>query len=181
MTTDLSRRAFAGLALGGLAGCAASDPLTEAPRDMGDFRLGLTIVVADKVKKIPPSRDATKEALIAAMTAEIDRRFRRYDGAREYHIAVAIDGYALAPPGIPIVLTPKSIMVVTANLWTADPQEKIRGPEQLTTFEGADTLLLGSGLVKSADEQLATLARNMSGKIQAWLLREPETFGLPPR
>ena len=113
------------------------------------------------------------------MTSEIERRFGQYKGGKGFVVAVAIDGYALAPPGIPIVLTPKSIMVVSANLWTADPQEKIAGPEQLTTFEGADTFLLGSGLQKTADEQLTTLSRNMVKKIQSWLLRNPTWFDLP--
>ncbi|MCK0169412.1 hypothetical protein MWU52_17805 [Jannaschia sp. S6380] len=182
MTETYSRRAFAGLSLAGLAGlsaCEAPDPLTQDLPPMGDFQLLQPIIVAENAKKIPPSRDATPEKLKSVMGAELARRFGRYQGGRDYYIAVNIDGYALAPPGIPVVLTPKSILVVTANLWTAEPQEKVAGPEQISTFEGADTLLLGSGLVKDADEQLTTLARNMSRKIQSWLLRSPERFGLP--
>ena len=182
MTDQLSRRTFGGLSLGGLAvlgGCATPDPLTQDLPEMGDFQLALTVVVSENAKKIPPSRNATPEKLKATMVSEIERRFGAYRGGKDFIIAVNIDGYALAPPGIPIVLTPKSILVVSANLWTADPQEKIAGPEQITTFEGADTLLLGSGLVKDADEQLTTLARNMSRKIQSWLLRNPDLIGLP--
>ncbi|MEM7490948.1 MAG: hypothetical protein AAF390_17670 [Pseudomonadota bacterium] len=182
MPATVSRRAFNGLALaasaGGLSACAVSDPLETDLPPMGDFRLGLTIVVPDNAKKVPPSRNATKEELDAALSAEIDRRFRGYDGAREYHIAVAIDGYSLAPPGIPIVLTPKSIMAVTANVWTADPQEKVLGPEQIAVFEGADTLLLGSGLTKDAGEQLQTLSRNTAWKIQNWMRDNGAVFGL---
>lgn len=182
MIYQFSRRTFGGLSVGGLAalsGCATPDPLTQDLPGMGDFQLALTVVVSEKAKKIPPSRGATPEALKSKMTSEIERRFGGYEGAKRYIIAVNIDGYSLAPPGIPIVLTPKSILVVSANLWTADPQQKIAGPEQITTFEGADTLLLGSGLVKDADEQLTTLARNMARKIQSWLLRNPELIGLP--
>lgn len=183
MPVPVDRRRFAlGLvALTGLTACETADPLTEAPREMGDFRLGFNIVVDENAKKIPPSRDAEPGEWERVMEAEIARRFGRYDGAKEYHIAVNIDGYALAPPGIPVILTPKSILVVTANLWSAEKGEKILGPHQISTFEGADTLLLGSGLVKTADEQMVTLARNMAGKVQSWLLRSPETFGLPPR
>lgn len=181
MPETFTRRGFAGLSLGGmagLAGCATPDPLLEEMRPMGDFELAMTIVVAENAKKIPPSRNATTADLKRVMTAEIERRFGRYEGGKRYIIALNIDGYALAPPGIPVVLTPKSIMVVSANLWTADPQAKIGGPEQITTFEGADTLLLGSGLVKDSEEQLTTLSRNMSRKVQGWLLRNPEWFGL---
>lgn len=146
---------------------------------MGDFELAFTVVVAENAKKIPPSRNASTGALKSVMTAEIERRFGAYTGGTGYVIALNIDGYALAPPGIPIVLTPKSLLVVSANLWRADPQEKLAGPEQITTFEGADTLLLGSGLVKNADEQLATLCRNTAKKVQSWLLRNPTLIGLP--
>ena len=181
MTTSMNRRAFAaaGLATAGLAACAVPDPLGEDLPDMGDFELALTVVVSENAKKIPPSRNATAEQLRAAMTSEVERRFGAYAGGTGYVIALNIDGYALAPPGIPVVLTPQSILVVSANLWRADPQVKLAGPEQISTFEGADTLLLGSGLVKNADEQLQTLCRNMARKVQSWLLRNPTLIGLP--
>ncbi len=182
MTDPFSRRVFGGLSIGGMAalsGCATPDPLTQELPPMGDFRLALAIVVSENAKKIPPSRDATPGALKSQMKAEIERRFGSYGGGKDYIVAVNIDGYSLAPPGIPIVLAPKSILVISANLWTASPQEKIAGPEQITTFEGADTLLLGSGLVKDADEQLATLTRNATSKIQTWLLKNPGLIGLP--
>jgi hypothetical protein len=183
MTTRfLTRRACAGLVPAALlAGCATPDPLDSDLPPMGDFALAGPVVVVDDVKMVPPSRRAEPDRIKSVVEDELRRRFGVYDGARPYYIALAVDGYALAPPGIPVVLTPKSILVVTANLWSADPQEKLRGPEQILTFEGADTLLLGSGLVKDADEQLRTLARNAAAKVQAWLLREPEVFGLPAR
>ncbi|TFL17492.1 hypothetical protein [Jannaschia formosa] len=181
--TRLTRRAFSGLSLAGagaLAGCAVPDPLESEMRPMGDFELAYTVVVTDNIKKVPPSRDADPAAWQRVMTSELERRFGRYRGGKQYVVALAIDGYALAPPGIPIVLTPKSILIVTANVWEADPQRKIAGPEQITAFEGANTLFLGSGIMKDADEQMVTLARNVAFKIQSWMLRNGELFGLPP-
>ena len=181
MTGQINRRAFGagGLAMAGLSACAVGDPLGEDLPPMGNFELAQTVVVSQNAKKIPPSRNATPEQLKTVMTSEIERRFGAYTGGTGYVIALNIDGYALAPPGIPVILTPKSILIVSANLWRADPQEKLAGAEQLTTFEGADTLLLGSGLVKDSDEQLATLCRNMARKVQSWLLRDPTLIGLP--
>ncbi|CTQ50084.1 hypothetical protein [Jannaschia donghaensis] len=181
MAHSINRRTFAatGLAAAGLSACAAPDPLGEDLPPMGDFELAFTVVVSENAKKIPPSRTATPEQLKSVMTAEVERRFGAYSGGTGYVIALNIDGYSLAPPGIPIVLTPKSILVVSANLWRADPQEKLAGAEQISTFEGAETLLLGSGLVKDADQQLETLCRNMARKVQAWLLRNPTLIGLP--
>ncbi|WP_371156831.1 hypothetical protein [Jannaschia sp. 2305UL9-9] len=185
MTDRLTRRSFSGLSLAGAAGalsaCATADPLESEQREMGDFQLGYTVLVTDNIKKIPPSRDATPEKWASVMDAELSRRFGRYQGGKDYVIALAIEGYSLAPPGIPVVLTPKSILVVSANVWEADPQRKIGGPEQITTFEGADTLFLGSGLMKDSDEQMLTLARNMAFKIQSWMIRNGDWFGLPPR
>jgi hypothetical protein len=136
MNSRINRRTFAtsGIALAGLSACAVKDPLGEDLPPMGDFELAFTVVVSENAKKIPPSRNATSGALKSVMTSEVERRFGAYKGGTGYVIALNIDGYALAPPGIPIVLTPKSIMVVSANLWRADPQEKLAGPEQISTF-----------------------------------------------
>ena len=185
ITTTVTRRRFGAMATGallagGLGGCATPDPLEadDLPA-MGRFRLVSPIVVAKDAKRVPPSRAASLADWERVMEDELTRRFGRYDGDRGYYIALAIDGYALAPPGIPIVLTPKSILVVTANLWTAAPQEKVLGPEQIVTFEGAEGFLVGSGLRKDGDAQMRTLARNMAAKVQRWILETPAVVGLP--
>ena len=182
METRMDRRRAMALTLAGtatLAGCATPDPLGADLPDMGTFQLASAIAVTRGAKKIPPSRDASEAQLKAVMTEELTRRFGGYRGGRSFYVAVNVDGYALAPPGIPVLVTPKSILVISANVWTADPQAKIGGPEQITTFEGAETLLLGSGLTKDADAQLRTLCRNASAKVQAWMLRNPAWFDLP--
>jgi len=182
--TRLTRRAFSGLTLAGagtLGACAIPDPLESEMRPMGDFELAYTVVVSDNIKKVPPSRNADPVEWQRVMTSELERRFGSYRGGKQYVVALAIDGYALAPPGIPVVLTPQSILIVSANVWEADPQRKIAGPEQITAFEGANTLFLGSGLMKSADEQMLTLARNIAFKVQSWMLRNGDLFGLPAR
>jgi hypothetical protein len=74
---------------------------------MGDFRLAHNIVVAENMQQVPPSRNATPEEWQEIITSEIDRRFGGYEGDRLYHIGINVDGYALAPPGIPIVLNPR--------------------------------------------------------------------------
>lgn len=182
--TAITRRRLAPLALGGaatLAGCAnAPDPLDGGLPAMGRFQLAQSVVVTDAMKQIPPSRRASPEAWEAMLEGELDRRFGRYAGGEGFFVALAVDGYSLAPPGIPVVLTPKSILVVTANLWRADGPEKVLGPEQLSVFEGAESLLLGTGLIKSAEEQMLTLSRNMAARVQRWILAEgPELVGLP--
>ena len=176
----LSRFALLGLVLI-LGACAATDPLDEELPDMGDFRLAYNIVVADNMQQVPPSREATGEEWIEVLTAEIDRRFGGYEGERLYHIAIHVDAYALAPPGIPVVLQPRSILVVSANVWDDELQAKLHDdPEQLTIFEGAaaETMLIGSGLARTREEQMQILARNAARRIQLWMLTHPEWFSI---
>lgn len=178
------RRFLSICALSVLAACAtpAPDPLEEDLPNMGDFRLAYNIVVADDMQQVPPSRNATQEEWIEILTEEIDRRFAGYEGERLYHIAIAIDGYSLAPPGIPVVLSPKSLLVVSANVWDDEAQAKLHEePNQITVFEGLSAgTIVGSGLVRSREEQMQILARNTARRIQLWMLQNPEWFSIDP-
>jgi hypothetical protein len=175
---------FAPLALlSALAACAASDPLNDELPNMGDFQLGHNIVVADSMQQVPPSRNATPEEWEAILTAEIDRRFGEYDGDRLYHIGVAVDGYALAPPGIPLVLNPRSILVLSVNVWDDAAGVKLHEePEQIVVMEGAatETLVIGSGHARTREEQMQVLARNAARQIQRWMLDNPDWFSVDP-
>ena len=176
----LSRFVLLGLVLV-LSACAATDPLEEELPDMGDFQLAYNIVVADNIQQVPPSRSATAEEWIDVLTAEIDRRFGAYEGDRLYHIGVHVDAYALAPPGVPLVLQPRSILVISANVWDDELQAKLHEePEQMTVFEGAapETFLIGSGLARTREEQMQVLARNAARRIQLWMLQNPEWFSI---
>lgn len=166
-----------------LIGCAAPDPLTDELPNMGDFRLGHNIVVADSMQQIPPSREASAEEWVTILTAEIDRRFGAYEGDRLYHIGIAIDGYALAPPGIPLVLNPRSILVLSVNVWDDAAGVKLHeDPEQIVVMEGAssETAVIGSGLARTREEQMQVLARNAARQVQRWMLENPEWFSIDP-
>jgi hypothetical protein len=178
----LPRLALVG-AVGVLAACAAQDPLEEDLPDMGDFRLAHNIVVAENMQQVPPSRNATPEEWQEIITSEIDRRFGSYEGDRLYHIGINVDGYALAPPGIPIVLNPRSVLVLSVNVWDDELGQKLHEePEQIVIFEGSspETFLLGSGLTRSREEQMQVLARNAARRVQLWMLQNPEWFNIDP-
>ena len=163
-----------------LAACAVND-LAEPPVALGDFALGLNIAVADNVQKVPISRDATVEEWEAAMIKAVDARFGRYEGTKLYNIGISIDGYALAPPGIPLVISPKSVLVITANIWDDAAALKLN-PEgkQFTVFEGlSGETLIGSGLTRTKEQQMEALTFNAVKKVEGWLLENPEWFGLP--
>lgn len=178
----ISKRILAvGLSLALLGACQKND-LKEPPVPLGDFALGLNIVVADNVQKVPISRDTTPQAWEASVKKAVQDRFGRYQGTKLYNIGISVDGYALAPPGIPLVLKPKSVLVVTANIWDDAAQKKLN-PEgkQFTIFEKlSPETFIGSGITQSKQKQMEVLSYNAAKKVEGWLLEHPEWFGLPP-
>lgn len=173
-------RSFAFIAaLSAVSACQTND-LKEPPVPLGDFALGLNIAVADNLQKVPISRDASKEEWIAAINKAVDDRFGRYEGAKAYNIGISIDAYALAPPGVPLVISPKSVLVITANIWDDKSATKLNAKgKQLTIFEhmSADTAL-GSGLTQTKEQQMETLSYNAAKAVEKWLLTNPEWFGI---
>ena len=171
-----------GVGLSLLAACQTND-LKEPPAPLGDFALGLNIAVADNIQKVPISREASKEEWQNAMQKAVADRFGRYEGSKLYNIGISIDGYALAPPGVPLVLKPKSVLVITANIWDDAAQKKLN-PEgkQLTIFEhmSAETVI-GSGVTQTKAKQMEVLSYNAAKAVEKWLLEHPEWFGLPPK
>lgn len=163
-----------------LIGCGRND-LAEPPVPLGDFRLGLNIVVTDKTEKVPISRDATGEEWQAAMKRAVEARFGRYQGSKLYNIGISVDGYALAPPGIPVVAAPKSILVVTANIFDDAARLKLNEQgKQITVFESlSGETVIGTGLTRNKQQQMDALAYNAVKRIEDWLVENPQWFGLP--
>lgn len=169
-----------GLAL--LAGCQKSD-LKDPPVPLGPFKLGLNIVVADKAQKVPISRSATADEWEAAMKQAMADRFGRYDGDKFYNFGISVDGYALAPPGIPVVAAPKSILAIKVTVWDDAAQKKLNEePKQFIVMESlsGDTVI-GTGITRSKKQQMEALSYNAVKRVEEWLVDNPEWFGLPPK
>jgi hypothetical protein len=164
-----------------LVACGTND-LAEPPVALGDFALGLNIVVADNVQKVPISRSATPEEWEVAVKKAVADRFGRYQGSKLYNIGISVDGFALAPPGIPVVAAPKSILVVTANIWDDAAGKKLNAEgKQLTVFESlSGETVIGTGLTRTKAQQMEALSYNAVKSVERWLLENPEWFGLPP-
>ena len=178
MTLRPFRRLLAAIALPLLAACASSlDDLDATPQPLGDFYLGHNIVVASNVTRGPLSREASEEELEAAVKAAIDQRFRRFDGDRLYHLAISVDGYVLAQPGIPVVAAPRSALIFGVTVWDDAAEGKLNDtPHRITVLEdlSGDTIV-GSGLTRTAEQQLESLSFNAARAVERWL-RENEAW-----
>ena len=177
-------RALATTAVLGLAACSSPPDLSQPVDPIGDFRMGHNIVVARDTTVGPMSREATEEELEADIRAALEERLRRYNGDGLYHVGVRVEAYVLAQPGIPLVLAPRSVLLLALNIWDNETQKKINEePIRITAFEGANTgvPLIPSGFVKSKEEQLRNLSISAAQEIEELLRENEETwFGPKP-
>ncbi|MBI1169760.1 hypothetical protein GC209_00010 [bacterium] len=178
----LFRVVLAVLALAGLFGCDAHDA-GEPPVPMGNFRMGLNIVVPETAQTIALSRKATPEEWKTVMTQAMQDRFGSYTGDKLFDFGISIDGYMLAPPGIPVLANPRSALIVTVNVWD-DAKQKllVEGGKRITYVEGiSPDALIGSGWTQNRKQQMKKLAFNVAKQVQNYMLDHPEWLGLPPK
>ncbi len=163
-----------------VAACGTTADLDEPPVPLGDFRLGHSVVLARDPVIGPASRTASREAWETGLDAAIEERFRRYEGERFYHFAVTVDGYVLALPGVPIVFSPNSALIVSVTVWDDATGEKLNEePFRVTVTEAptGESLLLGSGLSNSKDEQLRNLSVSAAKQLERELVRRHREEG----
>lgn len=162
-----------------LGACNGARDLQDAPVPLGDFKLVHNIAVASKAFKGPLSRAATEEELTGALTTATKERFGRYNGTRDYHFGMSVEGYVLAQPGIPVVFAPKSILIINVTVWDDAKNIKLTPePHQFTVLESFDQgPIVGSGYTKSAKEQLKNLSQNAAKQIETFLVKQNKEKG----
>ena len=160
------------------------DDLTETPEPIGRFLLGHNVAVVNEPVRGPFSRTAEDEEWQNAMQTAVADRFNkaRFFGDRFYHIGVSVDGYVLAYPGVPLVYSPKSVLIVTVSFIDDSTQARINPePIQLTVFEPCCSVpLLGSGFTRSALEQMEGLSFNAARAIERKMRENADWFGGVP-
>lgn len=164
-----------------LFGCAAEEDLTLSPQPLGQFRLGHNIAIGDDVAKGPFSREFSATELEVALQNAVAQRLRRYDGDGLYHLGMRIGGIVLAQPGIPIVYAPRSVMIVDVTVFDNDTQSKLNEePHRIFAGEGIQNTvpIIGSGMVRSAEEQLANLTTSAARQIEVWLQENADWFAV---
>lgn len=176
----LSARLLAAVALPVfLAACAAPTPEDDLV-DLGAFRMGHNVVVAPKVQMVPGSREVTAEEWETLLQNEMQARFSQYEGDQLYHFGLSVEGFFVAPGGVPLVLSPKSVLAVNVTVWDDAAGTKLNAePETFTVFEttSGESFLLGSGNSRTREEQMLGLARNAVREIEQWMLEKRETDG----
>ena len=174
-----------GIAMALLGACATVPEGQDPMVDLGAFRLGHNVVVASKAQQGPVSRDATQEEWVAVLQGAVQQRFGRYEGDQLYHFGISVEGYMLAPPGVPILYNPRSVLILNVTVWDDAANRKLNEEvEQFTVFETttSGSLFAGSGNQRSKEEQMAGLAVNAMREIEAWMLqRKAEQGWFEPR
>lgn len=155
------------------------DDLSKEPEPIGDYRMGYGLAVAPDPQKGPFTRDATEAEWKAALERSLEERFSRFEGDTYYHIGVAVEGYVLAQPGIPLLYTPKSTLIFSMNVFEDSTGERLNEERiRLTVFEPCCSIpLLGSGITRSKEEQLEGLSFNAARAVEREMRKHPEWFG----
>lgn len=175
----MMRKIAAFMLVGFLAACNGAADLGGPAVPLGDFNLGHNIVVAPKVQKVPLCREMETDVMTKMLTEAVAERFDRYEGDRLYHFGISIEGYCLAPPGIPVVAAPKSVMIIRVTVWDDAKNKKLTPTaHQITVFESLDQgPLIGSGYTKTAEEQFKNISQNAVKQIENFLVRENREKG----
>ncbi len=168
------------LLLGTVAACSLPEDTDKPPANMGNFRLGHNIVVVKDPVQGPMSRKAEDGTWETVLKDEIGKRFGSYEGDKLYHLGVSVEAYVLALPGVPLVVSPKSILIINATVWDDAAEKKLNEePKQITVLENlSGKTFLGSGLTQNKQQQQRNLARNAARAIQKWLLENPDWFDI---
>ena len=159
---------------GTLAACGTAADLDEAPVPLGDFRLGHTVVVAPNLTRGPLSREADEEEWTAAVRAAVEDRFGRYAGPSYYHFGISVEGYVLAQPGLPVVASPRSALILRLTVWDDAAGEKLNPEPRTVTVTEAPSpqTVIGSGLTQDRETQMENLAISAAKEIERWLVRQ---------
>lgn len=165
-----------GLAL--VSACTQTQ-IDEAPEDLGAFKLRVNYAFADKAVQGPVSRDATPQEWTEAIQKNVDLRLGRYPGTQDVDIGISLEGYMLAPPGIPVIYNPKSTAIVLVNVYDVEKKEFLAKGKKFQVLEDTtgDSALQGSGHVRTKQEQMNGLALKVADRVEEWLAEEHKENG----
>lgn len=161
-----------------LAACEATQ-LNEPPEQLGEFKARVLHVYTEKALQWPLSRKADPSEWNKPMEDALRARLARYDGRQEYDVAVTLEGFLLATPGIPVVVNPKSVAVVNVFVYDVAKKEFLVKKKQMQIFEDTtgESAILGSGYSRTKEEQIAGLSLRIADAIEELLAEEHREKG----
>lgn len=147
---------FAALSL--LVACGETR-LDEAPEDLGAFQARIVHVYTEKALQWPMSRSADHSEWTDPIKSALETRLRRYEGGQQYDVAVTLEGFMLAPAGVPVLFSPKSVVVVNVFVYDVEQERFLAKKHQMEIFESTtgESALVGSGHARSKQEQIQGL------------------------
>ena len=100
-------------------------------------------------------------------------------GAQEYDIGISLEGYMLAPPGVPVIYNPKSTAIVLVNVYDVRNKEFLAKAKQFQVLEDTtgESAFAGSGNARTREEQMNGLALKVADRVEEWLAEEHEENG----
>lgn len=165
-----------GMAL--LSACTESS-VNEPPEELGAFKLRVNYTFAEKAVKGPVSRDATAKEWEIALKDALTSRLGRFDGPQEYDVAVTLEGYMLAPAGIPVLYSPKSTAIVNLFVYDVAQKKYLVKEHQMQVLEDTtqESLVVGSGHSRTKQEQMAGLALKVALRVEDYMAEGHEEHG----
>ncbi len=162
-----------------LLGACTQTQVYEEPESLGEFKLRVNYAFAEKAVQGPVSRDATPDEWTAAIQNAVDIRLGRYEGAQDYDIGISLEGYMLAPPGIPVIYNPRSTAIVLVNVYDVNKKEFLAKGKQFQVLEDTTggSALRGSGHERTKEEQMSGLALKVADRVEEWLAEEHQQNG----
>ena len=162
-----------------LMGACTQTQVYEDPESLGEFKLRVNYAFAEKAVQGPVSRDATPDEWTKAIQNAVDIRLGRYEGSQEYDIGISLEGYMLAPPGIPVIYNPKSTAIVLVNVYDVEKKEFLAKGKQFQVLEDTtgESALTGSGNARTREEQMNGLALKVVDRVEEWLAEEHKDDG----
>jgi len=173
------RQLLAGLCLLLAAGCSSTRDLDGPVDPIGDFRHGFTVVVpSPDYTQGPFSRDAEPAEWEQPIKDAFATRFARFDGDRFYHFGIIIEGFVLAQPGVPVVASPKSLLLFRLTVVEDATGEKLlEEAEQITVLEDVSgASIVGSGFFFTKERQMEKLAEAAAKAVENFLREREDTW-----
>ncbi|WP_417475754.1 hypothetical protein [Leisingera sp.] len=153
--------------------------LDEAPEDLGAFQARIVHVYTEKALQWPMSRSADHSEWTDPIKSALETRLRRYEGGQQYDVAVTLEGFMLAPAGVPVLFSPKSVVVVNVFVYDVEQERFLAKKHQMEIFESTtgESALVGSGHARSKQEQIQGLAVNIADKVEEWMAEQHREQG----